>query len=143
MTIEGDGYEISMSQDKKWDGDQLISVMKFDRYFMYGIDNMGATGNGAPDCGSGQKGSGEQKNSCNDLVKSHNSCCAHVVLHEGSGRQTSFYRCMNQKVVDASFSMEMDGIKMSMQCNQSGASKTYITSAIVASIMALVSTYVF
>jgi len=25
--------------------------MKFDKYFLYGIDNMGGSGNGAPECG--------------------------------------------------------------------------------------------
>lgn len=131
--LEGDGYDITLIEDKKWGGDQLTSIMKFDKYFMYGMDNMGGKGNSAPECKIGAKDPCKKE--------SGKSCCAHVIMTEGNGEQTSFYRCMNEKVVDAQFSVEIDGMKMSMACSES--SSTYVTSAIMASLAALASMTVF
>lgn len=99
--VEGDGYDVKINQGKYNGGDKLTSEMKFDKYFMYGIDSMGARGNNAPECGPGMANGAQ----CRGGSNGQKSCCAHVVMNEGDGRETSIYRCMNQQVVDASFSM--------------------------------------
>lgn len=111
--------------------------MKFDKYFMYGVDSMGGEGNSAPQCGPGMPNGAQ----CRGGSYGQKSCCAHVVMMEGGGRETSFYRCLNQKVVDASFSMEIDGMKMSMGCMDNGS--TYVGGAILASLGALFSMAVY
>lgn len=79
--VKGEGYDITIKEEKgKAGGDQLTSKMKFDKYFMYGVDNMGGKGNGAPECGPGHK-----HDACKELTKSDKSCCAHVVMTEGNG----------------------------------------------------------
>lgn len=110
--------------------------MKFDKYYMYGIDNMGGKGNGAPGCGPGI-------DECSKLVNSKESCCAHVLMtDEGNGEQTSMYRCMNQRIVDgASFSVNINGMQVAMQCSKSGAS--YFAKAAAASAAALVASTLF
>lgn len=59
-------------------GDKLTSQQKLDQYMMYGIDNMGATANDAPECGPGTGDCG---------AHFHNeggpSCCTHVVMTDG------------------------------------------------------------
>lgn len=66
--------------------------MKFDKYFMHGIDSLGTTDNSAPDCGPS---TADGSDPC--MEEFGNSCCTHVVMtDEGQGTQTSFYRCMNQ-----------------------------------------------
>lgn len=136
-SIEGDGYDITVIDDKKHGGMELTTMMKFDRYFMYGIDNVGGKNNSAPECGPGMK-----DDVCKELTKSDKSCCTHVVMTDGgNGEQTSFYRCMNERIVDAKFAFEIDGMKMSMACSKSGS--TYVASAIVASLAALVSMATF
>lgn len=91
----------------------MTSEMKFDKYFLYGIDNMGGQGNGAPETCSGG-----QDDPCKNLVGSGKSCCAHVVMTDrGSGTQQSMYRCMNERIVDMSFSIEIDGMSLAMGCS--------------------------
>ena len=54
---------------------------------------------------------------------------------------SSFYRCMNKKVVDASFSFEIDGMKMTMSCtgDNKGSAAAYFTgSAILATLVSLI-----
>ena len=53
---------------------------------------------------------------------------------EGSGKQTSFYRCMNEKVVDMSFSVEIDGMSMAMGCSSGSSSAKYLAGTVLASV---------
>lgn len=78
--------------------------MKFDKYFMYSIDNMGGNTNEMPACGPSAK-----MYECQKTVNSRETCCAQVVTMADGEEQQAFYRCMNQKVVDASFAIEIDG----------------------------------
>jgi len=127
-----DGMEIEVTQEKAYGGDQLTSMMKFDEYFMYGIDNLGGDGNNAPPCGPGVE----------SQCMEGKSCCSHVLMTDNySGEQTSFYRCMNMMVVDASITMSIDDMQVSMSCMDSGS--TYMASAIMASLAALVSVTIF
>lgn len=83
---------------------------------------------------------------CKEKVMSQETCCTHIVgvsqlVMERTG-QSSFYRCMNQKVVDASFSFEIDGMKMSMSCTDGGkgsAAAYFGSSAILATVIAMIS----
>lgn len=126
--------------DKAYGGDQVTSQVKFDEYFAYGIDNVGGEGNNAPPCGPGD----EQV--CQELVYqqggSHKSCCAHVVMTDGkAGEQMSFYRCMNEQVVDVNMNVQFGDMDVSMWCPASGS--TYLGSAILASLVSLVTASVF
>ena len=116
----------------------MTSEMKFDKYFLYGIDNMGGQGNGAPETCSGG-----QDDPCKNLVGSGKSCCAHVVMTDrGSGTQQSMYRCMNERIVDMSFSIEIDGMSLAMGCSDKSYAK-YIASAAVASFATIASLTLF
>lgn len=53
-SIGGDGYNVKIKQGKANGGDKLTSEMKFDNYFMYGVDEMGTKGNSAPSCQPGK-----------------------------------------------------------------------------------------
>lgn len=127
-------------------GQKIVTETKFDDYFMYSIDKMGPMGEdgyGMPPCGAGAK-----ENMCQKQVYSQNTCCTHVEIKDHSNNMHhSFYRCMNQKVVDAAFSVEIDGMMMSMQCtgDSMGSAASYFSSgaAILASIMALISMSAF
>ena len=112
-------------------------MMKFDQYYLYGMDNIDGKNNSAPHCGPGHV-----KDACKKTLNSKKSCCAHVVMtDQNSGDQTSFYRCMNEKIVDISFTMEIDGMKTSMMCSESSATK--VVGAIMASLAALISIAIF
>lgn len=90
-----------------------MTEAKFDNYFLYSIDTMGEDGFGTPPCGPAAK-----YDMCKEKVYSQETCCTHVVMMDRNGnQQQSFYRCMNQQVVDASFSFEIDGMSMSMMCS--------------------------
>ena len=139
--MEGDGYYMEVNMDMS-NGYQQETTMKFDNYFMYGMDYVGGEGQHGydmPPCGPDAK-----YDLCKEKVMSQETCCAHIVgmgemFMERSG-QTSFYRCMNQRVVDASFSFEIDGMKMSMSCTDNSTGSAYFTSsAILAAIIAMIS----
>ena len=49
--VDMDGVEVKVTQREVMDGQELTSEMKFDQYFMYGIDNMDTDGSTAPPCG--------------------------------------------------------------------------------------------
>lgn len=105
FSMNGDDYSVSI----KMEDDTLMTEMKFDEYFMYGIDHMGEEG-ATPPCGPDA-----EYDMCKEKVFSQDTCCSHVVMMDDDGNQkNSFYRCMNQNVVDASFSISIDGMKMSM-----------------------------
>ena len=124
-----DDMSVDAKMDKAYGGDQLKTVMKFDRFFMYGMDNMGGRNNSAPEC----------KPNATDPCKkeSGKSCCAHVVMTEGNGEQMSVYRCMNERVVDMAFNFQIDGMSLAMSCSKSKSSASYITGVIMASIAAI------
>ena len=138
MRVEGDGYDIKLTESEAMGGTQLTSEAKFDKYFMYGIDNMDSTGNNAPPCGPGFD---PMNDPCKAIVGEEDTCCTHVVMTDrDSGTQQSFYRCMNEKIVDMSFSVEIDGMSMAMGCSSQSSSAKYIATAAMASIAALAST---
>lgn len=132
--LEGDGYYIEVKTDTS-DGYQQETTTKFDDYFMYSMDYMGEGNYNGPECGPDAK-----HDMCKEKVGGDEYCCTQVsmqdsMIMENSG--SNFYRCMNQKIVDASFSFEIDGMKMSMKCMGSAAS--YFTgSAVLASIVAMI-----
>ena len=114
FNMEGDNYNVNVEVHMSEEGGQkIVTETKFDDYFMYSIDKMGPMGEdgyGTPPCGPGAK-----ENMCQKQVYSQNTCCTHVQMKDHSNNmQHSFYRCMNQKVVDAAFSVEIDGMMMSM-----------------------------
>jgi len=56
FSFSGDSYSVTASHKKdKYDNDQLTTEIKFDKYFMYGIDNMGGNSDDMPPCGPGAK----------------------------------------------------------------------------------------
>lgn len=62
MSIDMDGVNIDAKMSEpKFGGDQLTTEMKFDKYMLYGVDNVGGKGNGAPPCGPGDG------NECNKI----------------------------------------------------------------------------
>ena len=69
--ISMDGMEFEMEQSEAYGGDQLTTEMKFDQYFMNGLDNLNAKGNNAPPCGPGET-------ACSDMFEQ--SCCTHVIM---------------------------------------------------------------
>lgn len=92
--VRGDGYEMKATYGEQHDGMQVSTEMKFDQYFMYSMDNLDAQGNSAPPCGPSLQGG---KDPCKEITGSENTCCTHVVMtDQGSGKQNSFYRCMNE-----------------------------------------------
>lgn len=92
VKVEGDGYEMSAMYGEKDGGTMIETETKFDQYYMYSMDQMDSHNNSAPDCGpSAMNGTDECKERAGE-----NSCCTHVVMTDrGSGKQQSFYRCMN------------------------------------------------
>jgi hypothetical protein len=109
--IEGDGYYMSVKTDTS-DGYKQETVSKFDDYYMYSMDYMGEKGYDGPECGPYAK-----QDSCKEKVNGDQYCCTHIQMQDSmvmENAESSFYRCMNQKIVDASFSFEIDGMKMSM-----------------------------
>lgn len=138
FTMQGEGYDVSVQQGKdKYGNDQITSETKFDQYFMYSIDNMGGNSDEMPPCGPQA-----DYDKCKDLAGSENTCCTQVVMRDEI-MEYSFYRCMNQMVVDASFSVEIDGMKMSMGCTEGSSGAAYFTSAILSSIAALITMSIF
>jgi hypothetical protein len=110
--------------------------MKFDKYMLYGTDNMGGRGNGAPRCGPGDG------NACMDLQGSRKACCAHVVMTDGgSGEQMSMYRCINENIMDMSYAMEIDGMMVSMKCSES--SSVYMNATIMSVLLSLITLALF
>jgi len=86
--------------------------------------------------------SNPKEDPCKELVGSSKSCCAHIVMTDrGSGTQQSMYRCMNERIVDMSFSMEIDGMSLAMGCSNSNAK--YLAGAAVASIATIASFTLF
>ena len=89
--------------------------VKFDNYYMYSIDGtvpMGDKPVEVPPCGPNAK-----ENMCPKMAMSEETCCTRVQMDDDmTGMTHSFYRCMNQKMVDASFSVQIDGMMMSMAC---------------------------
>jgi hypothetical protein len=93
VKVEGDGYEMSAMYGERDGGTAIETETKFDQYYMYSMDQMDAHNNSAPDCGpSALLGEDE----CKNRSGGGDSCCTHVVMTDrGSGKQQSFYRCMN------------------------------------------------
>ena len=108
--------------------------MKFDRFFMYGMDNLDSKGNNAPKCGP-------KYTDCRRITGGSESCCVHAVLTDtGNGRQQSMYRCMNMKVVDhTGFDISIDGMKVAMSCLD-GSNAVYLASATLASVASIAMT---
>lgn len=61
--VSGDGYSATVEMGKEGGGDKLTSEMKFDKYFAYGIDQMGTQGGSGPQCGP-------NSNDCGNKMKS-------------------------------------------------------------------------
>ena len=135
VKVEGDGYEMNAKFGEIDNGQALITETKFDQYYMYSMDQMDSDGNSAPNCGpSALQGEDE----CKQMAGGGDSCCTHVVMTDrGSGKQQSFYRCMNQKVVDMSFHVEIDGMSMAMGCAGGASSAKYLAGTAVASMATL------
>lgn len=135
IKVEGDGYYVEVKTETSDNGYKQETTTKFDNYFMYSMDYMGEAPYDGPECGPHAK-----TDACKDKVDGEQYCCTHVTMQDSMVMEnagSSFYRCMNQKMVDASFSFEIDGMKMSMQCMGSAAS--YLTgSAVLASIVAMI-----
>jgi hypothetical protein len=92
--VRGDGYDVRATYGEEHDGMMVSTEMKFDQYFMYSMDNIDAKGNSAPACGPSTQGG---RDPCKEITGSENTCCTHVVMtDQGSGKQNSFYRCMNE-----------------------------------------------
>lgn len=141
FSFAGDGYSVDVTMDNS-NGYKQTTTMKFDNYFMYGIDYMGEPGYEMPPCGPGA-----ENDLCKEKSNSAETCCARVssdLLVEG---EQSFYRCMNRMLVDASFAIEIDGMKMSMACtgdDKKESAATYVTgAALLASGVALLASSVF
>jgi len=138
--VRGDGYDLSGTYAEKHDGMQISSEMKFDKFFLYGMDNIDGKGNSAPGCGPSNGG----KDACKEITGSENTCCTHVVMtDQGNGKQTSFYRCMNEKILDMSFQVEIDGMMMSMGCSDGYSSAKYIAGSVIASVATLAAMTLF
>lgn len=144
--FQGDGYDVTFSTESKNGGDVLTSIMKFDQYFMYAIDSMGMTDGVSPPCGPDSVHA-----SCKDAMQSDTACCTLVDFEDNifssesannNQGHNSFYRCMNTKIIDATFDMEIDGMKISMACTKDSSS-VYFTTSLIASIAALISVSVF
>lgn len=139
FSFEGDNYSMELEMDNSNGWKQSYSV-KFDKYFMYGIDYMGEDGYGMPPCGPDAK-----YDMCKEKVYSQETCCTHITMQDSmfmENAKSSFYRCMNVKVVDASFSFEIDGMKMSMSCSGDDkmSAASYLSGVtIIASLVALIS----
>ena len=118
--------------------------MKFDNYFMYSIDGtvpMGEKAIEVPPCGPMA-----EENSCPKRAMSKDTCCTHVQMDDHmTGMTHSFYRCMNQKIVDASFSVQIDGMMMSMACtgDQMSAASYFSAATLLASIGTLITISTF
>ena len=67
------------------------------------ITGNAVNGNGAPECGPGNE------KVCEKYV-GPNSCCTHAILTEDNGKQTSVFRCLNQKIVDTNFQVKLGGV---------------------------------
>jgi hypothetical protein len=111
--VSGDGYEVKVDMSEgKMGGDQITTNVEMDDMKMYGVTNMGGKGNGAPKCGP------NDGDSCAKRF-GPKSCCAHVLMTDDkNGEQTSMYQCMNQQIVDASFSVSMNNMQINMKCTQ-------------------------
>jgi hypothetical protein len=70
--MEGDGYYIEVNTDTS-KGYMQETTMKFDDYFMYGMDYMGDYGYDMPHCGPGP-----DNNMCQQKVNSPETCCTHI-----------------------------------------------------------------
>lgn len=82
MSFSGDNYEVAVNYEKdRFGNDQMTTEMKFDKYFMYGIDNMGGNSQDMPPCGPGVK-----RDACKRSVNSKETCCAHVATVD-NGRE--------------------------------------------------------
>lgn len=67
-------------------------------------------------------------NECTQKYEKH--CCVNALMQEDNGKETSIYRCMNQRVADANFAVTIGGVKVSMKCvGQSGASALTMAAA--------------
>ena len=133
-------YDITGTLEDQHDGMQISSEMKFDKFFLYGMDNIDAKNNSAPGCGPSNGG----RDPCKDITGSENTCCTHVVMtDQGNGKQTSFYRCMNEKILDMSFQVEIDGMMMAMGCSDGYSSAKYIAGSVIASVATLAAMTLF
>jgi len=133
-------YNITGTFDDQYEGTQISSEMKFDKFFLYGMDNIDAKDNSAPGCGPSNGG----KDPCKDITGSENTCCTHVVMtDQGNGKQTSFYRCMNEKILDMSFQVEIDGMMMAMGCSDGYSTAKYIAGSLIASTATLAAMTLF
>ena len=80
---------------------------------MYGMDQFGGDTTSIPRCGPNQPA---DQDDCKQRF-GRDSCCAHVIMtDQGSGEQMAFYRCMNEQMVDLSFSVEIDGMAVAIGC---------------------------
>ena len=60
-----------------------------------------------------------------------------------SGEQQSFYRCMNENVMDMSFHVEINGMSMAMGCSGDASSAKYLAGTVVASMATLAAMTLF
>ena len=63
-------------------GQQLTTEMKFDKYFLYSIDNIGGSSNGAPPCGSDAG-----IDHCTESSHGGETCCTHVIMWDDSTKK--------------------------------------------------------
>ena len=112
----------------------MTHELKFDKYFMYGIDQMDAQGQITHICGPGA-----EEDLCKKSVMSQSSCCTQIIsVDQATKQETSFFRCMNKAIVDHSFSFEIDGLKMSMSCtDDSMSSAAYLGTGMLTAALAL------
>lgn len=141
MTMEGDDIDMKVEFGDAYDGTMISTMTKFDDYFMYSMDNIDSTHSMAEQCGPGLE---QGRDPCKELVDSGESCCALVVMTDkGSGKQDSFYRCMNQKVMDVSFAVEIDGMSMNMGCSSDTSGAKYLIGSFIASAATLAAVTIF
>lgn len=123
----------------EYGGHQMTTEMKFDQYFLYSIDNFGGKGNNAPPCGPHAN-----NDYCAESSNSGETCCTHVVMwDQNKNAQNSFYRCMNYKMVDVGFSVEIDGMEMSMKCMNHHSGASYLSSITIATFLSLITLAIF
>ena len=100
------------------------------------MDYMGEDYMEMPPCGPDAK-----YDMCPEMAGRDDTCCTRITMEDAmmmENAQSSFYRCMSHQVVDASFSMEINGMKMSMGCTGGSAAAYFTGSAIFATIIAMI-----
>lgn len=139
-SIEFGDAAFTVNQNEEYGGTRISSEVKFDNYFMYGIDQYGGDPNSVPRCGSNVQAG---QDDCKERF-GFDSCCAHVIMtNQGSGQQMSFYRCMSEQMVDLSFSVEIDGMSVAMGCTQPSGAFKMAANGLFAAVIAVIGLTLF